>query len=68
MTDPKKPTELTEADLDAIRGAGTAIPVETLSLNFEEIKYDYDVARPKLTDADGIRVPGVRAGERAFKS
>jgi type VI protein secretion system component Hcp len=72
MTDTKKPTELSDVDLDAVRGAGDPIPTETLSLNYQEVQYDYATLRPKLTQTDGIRAPGkragIRAGKRALKS
>jgi len=72
MTDTKKPTELSAADLDAVRGGGDPVLAESLSLNDQEVQYDYDALRPKLTQTDGIRVPGkragLRAGKRAFKS
>lgn len=72
MTDQKTPTELSEADLEAVRGAGEALPTETLSLNYEKVEFDYAKVRPKLTETEGVRVPGgragIRAGVRAIKS
>ncbi|MEQ9122469.1 MAG: hypothetical protein RIM80_07885, partial [Alphaproteobacteria bacterium] len=72
MTHQQMPTYLSVGDVVWFRGAGEALPTETLSLNYEKVEFDYAKVRPKLTETEGVRVPGgragIRAGVRAIKS
>lgn len=42
MTDKNKSTELSETELDEVRGAGNAVPTESISLNYEKITWTYN--------------------------
>ena len=61
MTKPSKPTEIDDNDLDAVQGAGE---LEQVSFTYQKIQFES--VKPKLTQTDNVRVPGVRkSGIRA---